>query len=143
MLDFKDGDELREHLMALRVMRRQRKASIHRPRRNRLTPAQREEILAKTDGRCHICGGEIEGSWQADHVIAQSAGGSSQTNSYLAAHPVCNNYRWDYVPQEFEIILKLGVWARTQVERDTIVGRAISMGFAAYEARRVSRRKSS
>lgn len=100
-------------------------------------------VLQKTDGCCHICGGKIEGKWAADHVIARSAGGGHGVDNYLPAHGTCNNYRWDYLPEEFGLILKLGVWARTQIEKGTPVGRDIEQRFTKYEAMRLRRRKSS
>src|ERR1700712_4814790 len=86
-------------------------------RRQALTLAERQQVQAKTASRCHICGGRIEDRWQADHVLAHSGGGGSEVDNYLAAHTLCNNYRWDYLPEEFQAILKIGVWARTQIER--------------------------
>ena len=62
-------------------------------------------------------------------------------DNYLPAHKTCNNYRWDYLPEEFELILKIGVWARTQVEKGTPVGRNIESGFLKSEAKRLNRRK--
>jgi hypothetical protein len=110
--------------------------------RTSLTAAERLQVLAKTSGRCHICGGTTERQrWQADHVIAYSAGGTRDVYNYLPAHSTCNNYRWDYLPQEFQCILKLGVWARTQLERGTTVGNDVASAFAGYEARKVKRRK--
>jgi hypothetical protein len=44
------------------------------------------------------------------------------------------------LPEEFRYILKLGVWARTQIERDTAVGNGVASAFTGYEARRVKRR---
>jgi len=82
------------------------------------------------------------GQWQADHVMAHSAGGVHEEDNYLPAHSLCNNYRWDYLPAEFQYILKLGVWARTQIERGTHVGNDISSAFSAHETRRLTRRKS-
>lgn len=103
----------------------------------------RPSILAKTDGRCHVCGGEIaSGKWEADHVLAHSGGGQHGPDNFLPAHRLCNNYRWDYLPQEFQVILKLGVWARTQLEDYTRVGRAIAPAFVAHEQHRATRRKS-
>jgi 5-methylcytosine-specific restriction endonuclease McrA len=105
-----------------------------------LTAAERLLVLAKTSGCCHICGGTVEGQkWQADHVIAYSAGGTHNVDNYLPAHATCNNYRWDYLPEEFQYILKLGVWARTQIERGTTVGNDVARAFAGYEAHRVKR----
>ena len=63
-------------------------------RRGNLLQSERHAILQKTGGRCHICGGEIQGRWQEDHVLAHSAGGSSSPDNYLTAHSLCNNYRW-------------------------------------------------
>jgi len=132
---------LRHRLVSLRRQRERRKASNRRPRRRQLTAAERAAVLSKTGGKCHICGGEIQGAWNADHVLAHSGGGGHSADNYLPSHGTCNNYRWDYLPQEFELILKLGVWVRTQVEKGTTVGRAIERGFSQYEARRISRRK--
>lgn len=75
------------------------------------------ECRAKTGGPCHICGGLIDGRWQADHVLAYSGGGGHAADNYLPAHELCSIYRWDYLAEEFQEILKLGVWARTQIER--------------------------
>lgn len=61
--------------------------------RSKLTGKQREKILEKTDSRCHLCGGQIDGEWQADHVLAHSGGGLHAEENYLPAHRICNNYR--------------------------------------------------
>ena len=137
-----DSEPLRERLIALSRHRGQVKDANRRPRLRRLTAAERADILSKTGGKCHICGGDIRGLWNADHVMAHSAGGKHSADNYLPAHSTCNNYRWDYLPEEFELILKLGVWARTQVEKGTIVGQSIEQRFSAYEATRIGRHKS-
>ena len=72
--------------------------------------------------------------------MAHSVGGSNSFENYLPAHRTCNNYRWDYLPEEFQLILKLGVWARTQIEQGTRVGRFIEQRFSKYEAGRIRRR---
>jgi hypothetical protein len=74
-------------------------------------------------------------------VLAYSVGGGHAVDNYLPAHVTCNNYRWDYTAAEFQEILKLGVWTRTQVERGTSVGREIASKFSAYEVKRSARRK--
>jgi len=132
---------LQSRLIALHRLREERKAAHRRPRENRLTPAERAEILKKTGGKCHICGGEIQGTWNADHVMAHSTGGNHLADNYLPAHGTCNNYRWDYLAEEFELILKLGVWARTQIEKGTVLGRSIEQQFSKYEVSRIGRRK--
>jgi 5-methylcytosine-specific restriction endonuclease McrA len=119
---FPDVDSFAAHLRALRAQRASRvvSARVARRRRATLTRADRDAVLRKTGGRCHICGGAIEGSdWEADHVLAHSTGGTHAADNYLPAHSLCNNYRWDYSAEEFQWILKLGVWLRTQMERGT------------------------
>jgi 5-methylcytosine-specific restriction endonuclease McrA len=142
MTGMKPPHDLRVYLADLRHQRRQgKRTSVRRPR-IALTAAQRRQVLGKTAGRCHICGGAVEAEkWQADHVMAQSAGGVHQVDNYLPAHSLCNNYRWDYLPDEFQYILKLGVWARTQIERATVVGNDIASAFTIHESRRLTRRK--
>src|SRR3712207_8439206 len=50
---------------------------------------------------------------------AHSSGGAHSADNYLPAHTLCNNYRWDYSPEEFQLVLKIGVWARTRSEEHT------------------------
>ena len=100
--------------------------------------SQLKEVYAKTAGRCHICGGAVEGTaWQADHVLAHSAGGVHAADNYLPAHSVCNNYRWDYSAEEFQWVLKIGVWARLQMEKDSTFGEELLRRFANYERKRM------
>jgi 5-methylcytosine-specific restriction endonuclease McrA len=140
----KPPPNLRAHFINLREQRRHGKRTGVRGPRIALTAAQREQVLAKTAGHCHICGGTVAGEkWQADHVRPYSAGGIHQVDNYLPAHSLCNNYRWDYTAEEFQYILKLGVWARTQIERATAVGNDIASAFDKHETRRWARRKSS
>lgn len=110
------------------------------PRRRPLTKADRKLIFEKTDGRCHLCGGTIEGAWDADHVLAHSGGGRHAVDNYLPAHKLCNNYRWHYSVEEFQWILKVGVWARTQIGDQTALGEKMAAAFFAYEQRRIGRR---
>lgn len=137
------GPEYADYLRRLRAERKSLKAnaSTARPRRIALTPDEREIVLAKTAGRCHVCGGQIvDSKWHADHVLAHSGGGVHSVDNYLPAHPTCNNYRWDYLDGEFQEILRLGVWLRTQIENDSPFGRAAAAAFSAYEKSRVRRR---
>jgi 5-methylcytosine-specific restriction endonuclease McrA len=137
----KPDSDLQAHLIDLRSKRRLGKRNSIRGPRTSLTAADRLQVFAKTSGRCHICGGKIDGQkWQADYVMAHSAGGTHDVDNCLPAHATCNNYRWDYLPEEFQYILKLGVWARTQIERGTTVGNGVASAFAGHEARRVKRR---
>lgn len=135
-------EELVAHIRELRMKREVRK-SQNRPstRRVPVSVLDRSRIHAKTAGRCHICGGEVGERWQADHVLAHSGGGLHHSDNYLPAHSLCNNYRWDYLPDEFQLILKLGVWARTQIEQQTALGKKMVAAFVSYENARRQRRK--
>ena len=58
-----------------------------------------------------------------------------------SAHILCNNYRWDYSSVEFQEILKLGVWVRTQIIRPTHIGDSVGERYLAYERAREKGRK--
>jgi hypothetical protein len=45
----------------------------------------------------------IPADWQADHVLAHGRGGEASCENYLPAHKLCNTYRWDYLPEEFQM----------------------------------------
>ena len=130
-------------LHELRLVRRHRKESLRasNPARQVLSEAERRAIFTKTGGRCHICGGSISGAWHADHIFPHSGGGGHAADNYLPAHALCNNYRWDYAADEFQQILKLGVWLRTHIERKTPLGLLAAKSFLAYETVREGRRK--
>ena len=132
---------LQKRLIALHNQRKKCKSENNRPRAYRLTAKEREQIFRKTGGRCHICGGNIHNKWNADHILPHSAGGKHSLENYLPAHGTCNNYRWHYLPEEFELILKLGVWARTQIEKGTQIGQEIETKFSKCELNRINRRK--
>jgi hypothetical protein len=72
---------------------------------------------------------------EIDHVLAHSGGGAHRLDNHLPAHTLCNNYRWNYGSEEFQLILKLGVWPRTQIEKQTTLGKTATEQVAAYEAR--------
>lgn len=138
---FASFEEFISRIQALRQQRRKTKTSL-RGKVTRRSPAKskKAQILQKTGGRCHICGGHIDGDWQADHVFAHALGGEHDPDNYLPAHPICNNYRWFYGTEEFQWILKLGVWLRTQIENETPLGRTAAESFCMHERGRVRRR---
>jgi hypothetical protein len=130
-------------LKLLREQRRQGKIAGSTNRRQGLTKEQRNLILSKTGGRCHICGGKIKKgeNWQADHVLAHAHGGEHSVENYLAAHAICNNYRWHYGPEEFQWILKLGVWTRTLIEKRDNLAMSLAERFIKHERHRITRQK--
>lgn len=128
----------------LHIRRREIKASSKKVAKPRvaLTKAQRAQVLAKTDRRCHICGGTItEANWHADHVFPRSSGGTHTVDNYLPAHAVCNNYRWDYTPEEYQLILKLGVWLKGEILQKTSIGNAAAEKFVRKQKSVFNRRR--
>jgi len=118
------------------------KHSAKKTKKKNLQKHEKIEILKKTCNCCHICGQELDPSnFQADHISPQSTGGSNEIENYLATCNLCNNYRWNYLPEEIRWIMKLGVWAKTQVEFGTELGKNISESFIEYEKSREQRRK--
>lgn len=133
---------LQKKLARLRQKRKERKVLARRPPRRALGADDRKLVLSKTGGRCHLCGGAIKGKrWEADHVLAAAGGGQHRHDNYLPAHQLCNNYRWHYLPEEFQLVLKLGVWAKTQIEKNTLLGKAMAEGFGRHEAARKRRKR--
>lgn len=119
---------------------KRRKSKLIAPRAHRLTKEQRKNIHAKTNGRCHFCGIKVPiDKFQADHVVSKIRGGAHNEENYLPSCFTCNNYRWHYLPRELQIILKLGVWVRTEIEHQTIIGKEISNKFTKKESVRMSR----
>jgi hypothetical protein len=139
---FPDVSEFSAHLRFLRENRLANKKTGENNRK-KLTKKQRINILEKTGGRCHICGGVIDGVWVADHVFAHIYGGEHSLDNYLPTHRICNRAKWFYGTEEFQWILKMGVFFRTQLEE---LGNpnAISLAefFLEHERHRDSRRQS-
>ncbi|HET6360478.1 MAG TPA: HNH endonuclease [Gemmatimonadota bacterium] len=135
-------EKFARRLARYRTRRRKKKAEMkaegRAPRRS-LSPGDRKRVLKKTGRRCHMCGGKITRDWHADHVLAHSTGGKHHVDNYLPAHRLCNSYRWDYSEKEFQIILKLGVWVRTQIEKQTPLGTDVAERFLAHESQRAKR----
>ena len=90
-----------------------------------------------------MCGGRISrnGKWHADHVLAHASGGRHSIDNYLPAHRLCNKYRWDYSAEQFQWILKVGVWAVSEMRRETPVGKKMGEKYVVHEDRRESRRR--
>ena len=139
---FESADKFIARLKSLRKDRcRKKLARRNKVNRRSLTAAERQEILQKTGGYCHLCGGLIEGKWQADHVFSHALGGKHHVNNFLPAHSTCNKYRWFYGPEEFQWVLKLGGWLRTEIERGSNVGCEVAGIFIAKDQKRHARRK--
>jgi 5-methylcytosine-specific restriction endonuclease McrA len=143
---WRNGKALARTLRRLHERRRKTRKDNAKSRgpRGSLTPAQRAEVLKKTGGRCHICGAKIprRSRWAADHILPYANGGKHEVSNYLPAHGACNKYRRAYEAEEFEWILKLGVWFRTQIAKENPLALELADRFVRHEERRLDRRLS-
>jgi len=131
-----------EEIRRLIDEREEGKNSSNRSRRSRLSKEQRKRIFDKTDGRCHVCGCSIDiNDFEADHVKNHTSGGLCNEENFLPSCGHCNNYRWHYSPEELQWILKIGIWAKTQIAKETDIGKVITDKFLNYESSREKRRK--
>jgi hypothetical protein len=136
----KTGRGLIKLITNLKLFRRQ--AKVKGVKRVSLTTKQRELALAKTNSHCHICGIEVTISdFHADHVKSHCMGGEHTENNYLPSCPTCNNYRWHYTSEEIQVILKLGVWAKTKITNDAELGLVMANEYVKYEMGVRRRRK--
>jgi hypothetical protein len=88
------------------------------------------------------CGGEVtENKFAADHVHSHAAGGEHKLANYLPAHRLCNGCRWFYSPEEFQWILRMGIWARKQMEDKKPIGVEMGPIFLKHEKAVRKRRK--
>ena len=111
-------------------------------RKYSLSKSDRNEIWNKTDGKCHICGRDVDKeNYEADHIRNHSSGGTNLVENFLASCRTCNNYRWHYSPDEIQWILKIGVWAKTKIDHNDKVGKLIAEKFIQKEKERENRRK--
>jgi hypothetical protein len=137
------AQRLAKRLQELRKDRKKikKRVAANGEKRLSLTKKQRDAILLKTKERCHICGGKIlkEEAWQADHVLAHAKGGSHAEENYLPAHSVCNRLRWHYGAEEIQLILQLGIWMRTQIEKEKIDAMNLAERFVKDETAKKSR----
>jgi 5-methylcytosine-specific restriction endonuclease McrA len=147
-------DELTQRLRDLHEKRRKvrkERRKLKQGRRRPLTEEERREAFSKTGGNCHLCGGDINESgdgelpkehrFVVDHVVPKAVGGEDAAHNYLAAHGLCNGCKWFYSPEEFQWILRMGVWARKQMEDATKIGREIRVLFLQNEEAVRKRRK--
>jgi hypothetical protein len=138
----KTGKGLLKLVKSLRKIRWKVNRKFKGKKRSSLTKVQRQRILEKTNSRCHVCGIEIDlNGFHADHVKTHGSGGEHKENNYLPSCQTCNSYRWHFAPEELQIVLKLGVWAKGNLLRETELGLEIANDFVKHEMKVRKRRK--
>ena len=105
--------------------------SAKAPSRKSLTPSQRAEVRRKTGGTCHVCGGKLGTSWQADHVVPHKHGGPATVENCLPVCQRCNRLRWSFSPEVLRLIMRLGIFARMEIRRNSPLGEQLLKGIVA------------
>ena len=77
----------------------------------------------------------------ATRVAVEDPAIEASAKAFWAADARHSELPHPYTDEEFQYILKLGVWLRTQIERDTRIGREAAARFVTYEASRLRRRR--
>jgi hypothetical protein len=99
-------------------------------------------VFKKIGGRCHLCSGKLDRrDFAADHALHHKRGGKSNLENFLPAHALCNGSRWFYSDEEFKWILRMGVWARKQMEDETRIGKCMLPLFLRKEKAKEKHRK--
>lgn len=96
-------------------------------------------IFEKTDGHCHFCGdslvlekygikdiNDLDGAWEADHVIQQGKGGSKNVENCLPSCVRCNRLRWHRKGDDLRELIFLGLIAKDEIKKGSTVGKLIS-----------------
>jgi 5-methylcytosine-specific restriction endonuclease McrA len=108
-----------------------------------LTDSQRAQLLAKTAGTCHACGGRAGRAWQADHVIPYRLGGAHSVNNYLPICGECNKIRRSHSPAVLRLLMRLGTYARNEIRRETDLGEQLIRIYLRWQRSNRARRKGS
>ena len=96
-------------------------------------------IFEKTEGHCHFCGdslvlekygvkdiNDLDGAWEADHVIQQGKDGSKDVENCLPSCVRCNRLRWHRKGDDLRELIFLGLIAKDEIKKGSTVGKLIS-----------------
>ncbi len=133
--------EIDRLIKKVQCLREHRRLSKIKAIRKSPPKSVRKEIYKKTDGKCHICGGDLGSKWHADHIMPHASGGQGIANNFVGSCSVCNRARWFYSPEEIRFILKLGSVSLSEIRNDTNIGRDIANKYLTQEIQNKSRRK--
>lgn len=96
-------------------------------------------IFEKTGGHCHFCGdslvfekygvkdiNDLDGAWEADHIIQKGKGGSKSVENCLPSCVRCNRLRWHRKGANLRELIFLGLIAFDEIKKKTDLGNKIS-----------------
>jgi len=103
-----------------------------------ITNSKLVAVFNKTNGHCHFCGdplilekygvkdiNNLEGSWEADHVIQKGKGGSKDIENCLSSCVRCNRLRWHRKGEDLRELILLGLITNDEIKKKTEVGETI------------------
>lgn len=100
--------------------------------------SEKELVFKKTNGSCHVCGCKLE---QEKFSITSSLGKENSIENSLPACQSCKRIFDNYLPSEIKWILKIGLWAKTQIEYETEIGKDIAIEIIEQEKDRENKKK--
>ncbi len=96
-------------------------------------------VFDKTSGHCHFCGdalvfdkygvkdiNNLEGAWEADHVIQKGKGGSKDIENCLPSCVRCNRLRWHRKGDDLRELIFCGLIVKDEIKKRTVLGKKIS-----------------
>ena len=141
MVDNGTEQKINELIDELKELKRIRNEEVRPPARKNPTKSMREKIILKTGRKCHICGGDLDEEWHADHILPHSAGGHDTVDNFLGSCSVCNGVRWYFSPDEIKLILKFDRIAQAEIRNNSTLGRTIAKKYFIEEQQKENRRK--
>jgi 5-methylcytosine-specific restriction endonuclease McrA len=66
----------------------------------RVTPVQRQAVLARARGRCEYChtpDGFVPGSFAVEHIVPRSKGGRTRLDNLALSCPACNGHKYNKI----------------------------------------------
>lgn len=103
-----------------------------------LKKSEKTLIYEKTSGTCHICGCELS---DKKFSLTSSIKKEVSVENSMPACQSCKRLYDNYMPSEIKWIIKIGMWARTQIEFETEIGQEIAIELIVSEKERELRKK--
>ncbi|TSD03146.1 MAG: HNH nuclease [Parcubacteria group bacterium Athens0714_16] len=124
--------------LEVRVLYPPPKFGIQISAKNMITNNKLTAVFNKTKGHCHFCGDSLtlkkygvkdidnlNGSWEADHVIQKGRGGSKDIENCLPSCVHCNRLRWHRKGNDLRDLIFLGLIVNDEIKKNTAVGNKI------------------
>jgi len=100
--------------------------------------SEKLKIFNKTNGICHICGCNLNVEKFSITIPFEK---ESTVENCLPACKDCKRIYENYLPYEIKWMLKIGLWAKTQVEYETDIGKEIATEIVEIEKDRERKKK--